>query len=182
MFKRPEKDIIYDANTISTFNCNTKKNKKTSYTWNQDLYTLQSPGIPREANNAIVSIYGSLSKLGNPVKLLTNELTTIETPIQTKAEIPFSQKTSTKDEIMRNPGEKLRELDIKVIKKSEENKRMLESTSLLSMQTKNKIEELEIKVAKLKNELEGPKTRRTLLKSELNTKSAKVILPRLYKK
>lgn len=182
MFKRPEKDIVYDVNTISIFNCNTKKNKKTSYTWNQDLYTLQSPGIPKEANSAIVSIYGSLSKLGNPVKMLSNELTTIEAPIQTKSEIPFLQKISYKDEIMRNPGEKLRELDIKVMKKSEENKRMLESTSLLSMKTKSKIEELEIKVAKLKNELEVPKTKRNLIKNELNTKSAKVILPRLYKK
>lgn len=174
MFKKQEKDIVYDINYISSFNIVTKRAKNISYTWNQDLYTLQRPEIPKESYHAIGSIVNNLGKLGNPIRLLSLDPTLGDLATQGRFELPLIQKESTKEDHIRGQGGKLREIDIKLSKKNEESKKLKESVSFAHIKSRYNAEAVPIKIG-------IPATTRNYLKKQPNSKSTRILLPKIIK-
>ena len=89
-----------------------------------------------------------------------------------------------KEDFNRNISEKFKEIEGKVVKKTEESKQLLEISSILSVSTKRKIEELEDKVAKLKFDLIQPLNLRKQPKTQRKSKFLKderVIFPSIYR-
>ena len=75
----------------------------------------------------------------------------------------------------------LKELYKRVNKKSEESKKLAEATSLISLQTRQKIESLEVKVAKIKMDLINPGYKSAqLLKESLLKPKRESIFPKIH--
>jgi hypothetical protein len=182
MRKKEEKDMIYDPNIISSFNINTKNAKTTSKTWNQNLFVLQKPEADERTNSTIKLIYSSLTKLKNNEKYFYKREFILDTEKAKHDSNPA--KVLYKEDGFKNLGENFKEIDLKVTKKAEESKKMLEISNMLSLKTKKKIEELEDKVAKLKLELTKPLSRRKSTSSQKSfgfTNPNKNLFPSIYK-
>ena len=179
MHKKQEKDFIFDSNLVNGFNVGVKTKRQTQ-TWNQNLVTLQRPEIPKEAQFAFNGIRGSLNKLGNLNKIYVSEPVCVES-VSARLDI---NKSFPKEDFNRNISEKFKEIEGKVVKKTEESKQLLEISSILSVSTKRKIEELEDKVAKLKFDLIQPLNLRKQPKTQRKSKFLKderVIFPSIYR-
>ena len=149
MYKKQDKDFLYDPGVINSINVNTKKTKKLNCTWIQNIFHLEHPEISKEVKSTMNLITGSLNKLGKPIKSYSPELLPIEISPIFKGDSSIQIKTSNKEDNQRIINEKIWENDLKINKKTEESKKILEKSSMISKRTKQKFEELEEKVFRL---------------------------------
>lgn len=179
MYKKNGKDIIYDPLFIGVSNSSTKKHRAMNRTWNMNLFNLNRPEVPKEASTAINSIQSSLGRLGGVYVGKVSENALVESNTILKFE-----NSPRKDLETKTFADKIKEIDQKIMKKAEENKKTLEKNSLISLQTIQRLDELEEKLAKFKKDLTQPLASRTKAahhgKSAMTLKTKPLVFPKIF--
>lgn len=114
-------------------------------------------------------------------KLAASEKNLFKAVKRNKKATDVQNKINTNNDIAEMLYGNLKELYRRVNKKSEESRRLAETTSLISLQTRQKIENLESKVAKIKMDLINPTYKSAqLLKESILKPKRESIFPKIY--